>query len=585
MNRAFKLRLAFSFMLLLFVTLALVGLAVTQLVNTLLTDSVSGRLYSEAELIGGMIKGHPITSDSAELKRVTSIRMTRLANPRVTIIQPDGTVVADSMQNPALMDNHANRQEVAKALLGISNSSVRDSATLKQKMMYVAVPVIRNGRVEAVVRLSVQFDHMKSFLHRVWLVIFTVILLAMLLAALVSWSFVNRLTRPLFEVADVARAIAGGDFERRVYCGDNDEFGLLAEAVNTMAEGLGDQIRQISEMKSRLETVLGNTVNGVVLLDVEGRILFINQAAGRLYGIDPDESGGKRLLEAIHSYELYEATERAKQEQTTIRDVMIVRSGWDRTVEMNVVPIVNGDDLYGVLLVMNDITELKRLETIRRDFVANVSHELKTPVAAISGFAETLLEESDNDTVREFSGIIYDEAQRMARLIGSLLELSQIESSDGVLKKSEFDLKTCAASVMERFEQAAGQKMIQIELRGPETLMITADEDRIIQVLVNLIDNAVYYSPAESKVSIELTGRSKDVLIEVRDQGIGISPDDQQRIFERFYRADKARTRKEGRTGLGLSIVKHIVEAHGGYIAVSSTPGSGSVFHVVLPKS
>lgn len=274
------------------------------------------------------------------------------------------------------------------------------------------------------------------------------------------------------------------------------------------------------------------------------------------------------------------------KERKPIKKEYVLHNIGEKIIEANIVPILDDQEFEGVLVVLNDISEIKRLERIRKDFVANVSHELKTPIAAISGFAETLLVENpENETVTDFSRIIYEEATRLARLVNSLLDLSRIESEDANLKLESFDIRECIYSVAGKFEKRFTEKRLTLKTEFPDSkVVIKADRDRVTQVVINLLDNAVNYSQKDTDITIRVEERSQDVTVEFADHGPGIPPDETARIFERFYRVDKSRTRKDGGTGLGLSIVKHIVEAHGGNTFVHSTPGEGSTFGFTLPK-
>lgn len=585
MTNSFKWRLILSYITLILFFVLVVGLVLVRSIDSFYMDNLKQHLIYEAQLIAELSRNYDFSRGTTEMSQL-AFMASKDTRARVTIVAVDGTVLADSREDSRKMENHANRPEIRSALNGEVRSTTRYSSTLKTDMMYVAVPVTRGGQVNGAVRLSLPLTAINSLLRRLWTVVFTIMAVAALLSGLLSLKFVNTLTRPLSNMTEVARSMAAGNLKRRVHYDKNDEIGVLAGAINTMAHNLDETISEISEIKSRLETVLENTVNGIIFISAENQILFINPAARELLGVQNINVEGKRDIELIHSYALAQCVDQVIRERKPIKQEFVLHSAGNKTVEGNIVPIENSAGFQGVLVVLNDISELKRLETIRRDFVANVSHELKTPVAAISGFAETLMVENpENQTVQEFSRIIYEEATRLARLVSGLLELSRLESVEVNLTLEDFDMRDCIRSTLTRYERQLAEKRLAMDLQLPdEKVMVKADWDRMHQVLLNLLDNAVSHSQEGATITVALADRISDVLVSVVDQGPGIPEEETERIFERFYRVDKARTRKDGGTGLGLSIVKHIVRAHGGHVGVDSVPGKGSNFYFTIPR-
>lgn len=585
MNRSFKWRLALNYIVLILVLMLLVGYMVVQFVDRFYMDNLRHQLHYEASLISELIQNQDFSKHTPAMDRIAE-RAGKDTSARITIIAANGTVLADSQEDAGVMENHANRPEVRTALTGEGTSVIRYSSTLKTKMIYLALPVVQNGHVKGVVRVSLPLIGIQSLLNRLWLIIFAIMGIAGIIGALLSFNFANRLSAPLLEMTEVAGEMAGGNLKRRVYYEKDDEIGILAEAMNTMAQTLDDKISELSEIKSRLETVLTNTVNGIVLIGREKDILFINPAARRLLGEEAAGAIGKYHVEATRSYAMSESIDEVFKARKPIKKEYVLHNIGEKTIQTNIVPIFDDREFEGILVVLNDISEIKRLERIRKDFVANVSHELKTPIAAISGFAETLMVENpENETVMDFSRIIYDEANRLARLVNSLLDLSRIESDDADLNLKNIDIRECIYYVAAKIDKRLKEKRLKLITEFPDSkVIVKADMDRLTQVIINLLDNAINYSPDGTDIIVRIEALSQDIKIEVSDQGPGLPPDETARVFERFYRVDKSRNRKEGGTGLGLSIVKHIVEAHGGTVFVSSTPGIGSTFGFTLPK-
>jgi two-component system phosphate regulon sensor histidine kinase PhoR len=393
----------------------------------------------------------------------------------------------------------------------------------------------------------------------------------------------RRLTAPLCEMTEAVEDMASGNLERRVYYHEDDVIGKLARSFNRMADTLAAKIKELSEVTSRLKTVLNTTVNGLLLVDEEGRVEYINPALIQLFRLKTGVSYlGRHYLEVTGCYELATVVDEVTSRKNPFScELTVYGLGGERVLEVSGVPVIEGKGvLRGVLLIFNDVTQLKRLERMRKDFVANVSHELKTPLAVLRGCAETVLSEVGNpEVVREFTEIIHVEAQRMEKIVRNLIELSRLETGKVDLKKEILSLADIAEEAVSLLKKQGSE--FTFTLNGDE--MLPVDRELMLEVFLNLFDNAIKYSqhPAWIGVNIERVGDM--VHVEVRDKGIGIPEADLERVFERFYRVDRVRSRKTGGSGLGLSIVKHIIELHGGKIGVKSALGKGSVFYFTLP--
>jgi len=521
-------------------------------------------------------------------------RFKEIAEMRITYIRLDGKVMGDSDHDPATMDNHLSREEVRQALKEGTGSSVRYSGTLNEKMMYVAIKVNedRGGANEGVIRLSMSLGDVERSMNNMWLALISGLLILFAVAAVISYRVALSVTRPLERMTSAAKRMANMDYATRVPEGGKDEIGELARALNAMAGSLQGQLDEISRNGIRLQSVLDNMISGVVMIAPDGKITLYNREAEHLLGNSIRERVGRSYTEIRHHFELVGLIREALDNPASFHEEVTVYYPEERLLELHIVPMtMSGDEDAGLLLVLQDVSAIRRLERMRSEFVANVSHELKTPVAAVKGFAETLLSGAMNDpeTAKSFLTIIQDESDRLNRLIGDILELSKIESRRSPLQFSPIDLPAFLERMTELLSPEAAKKDIELDVASEEGLFLEADEDRLGQIVMNLMQNGINYTPDGGKVKVRaeivsVTGSEEEMVrITVSDTGIGIPRKDIPRIFERFYRVDKARSRSSGGTGLGLSIVKHLTELHHGTIRVESTVGVGSKFILELP--
>jgi two-component system, OmpR family, phosphate regulon sensor histidine kinase PhoR len=513
----------------------------------------------------------------------------RLSATRLTVILPAGLVVGDSNKNPAKMDNHGDRPEIQSAFQGKIGISTRHSYTEETRMMYVAAPVLVQGRVTAVVRASLPVTFIDRALNAMYFKIALGSMGAALLAAWLSLIMARRLSRPLEEMKQAAQRFAQGDLRLKVPVPPSDELASLAEALNSMAEQLDERIRTVTRQRREQEAVLASMVEGVLAVDQRERLITLNQAGARLLGVDPETARERPIPEVVRHPDLQNfvalalASPRQVDGEITLRD-----NGRDRLLQLRGTTLRDPQGkAFGALIVLNDVTRLRRLEQARRDFAANVSHELKTPITSIKGFVETLLDGAiqEPENALSFLHIIAKHADRLNEIIDDLLSLSRIEqdSEQGKIALAPGPLKEVLHNAIQVCRERAAAKDIEIALTCPDDLAAAINAPLLLQALVNLIDNAVKYSPAARPIQVEARRETGEVLILVRDQGPGIAPEHLPRLFERFYRVDPGRSRKVGGTGLGLAIVKHIAQAHGGYVTLQSAPGKGSTFFIHLP--
>lgn len=556
--------------------------------RTFYLDEARADLKARALLLEDRVAGLLATGDFGAVDAFCK-ELGHKSATRLTVILPSGEVVGDSEEDPAHMDNHADRPEIVQAMSGWTGSSMRYSHTLRKEMMYVAIPLGEDKEVVAVLRASVPVASLADALGSVYLRIvlggMTVAVVAGVLGLVVS----RRLSRPLEEMRRGAERFARGELDRRLPVPNSEEIGSLAETLNQMAEQLDERIRTVTHQRNELEAVLASMVEGVIAVDSEERILSINRAAGEMIGSSPTKLVGRSIQEAIRNTALQEFVSRALSAAEAIEgDVVLEREGQKFVQAHGALLRDASGNSVGAVVVLNDVTRLRRLEDIRREFVANVSHELRTPVTAIKGFVETLLEgaaEKSGDT-GHFLDIISRQTDRLNAIIEDLLLLSSVEqdAERAGVELDEMPLKPVLDAAVEICNPKSSEKNMKIAVECEPGLAVKANSALLEQAVVNLLDNAVKYSDEGGMVKVRAARSEKGAAIEVSDTGCGIDEEHLPRLFERFYRVDKARSRKLGGTGLGLAIVKHIAQAHGGSVSVRSTPAQGSIFTILLPQ-
>ena len=505
---------------------------------------------------------------------------------RVTVVAADGRVLADSQHDPTTMENHAGRPEVQQALAQGEGRAVRHSDTINRDLLYLAhryQPAA--GQPPVVLRLALPLAEIDAALAELRWRLLTTSLVILLLAGGVSFLVSRRLARRIGDLQRFAHRIATGDFRPVAAEREGDELARLARSLNQTAAQLAETIHTLTEGRNRSAAILSSMAEGVAVIGADERVVFCNHAFCQSVDADAAGSAGRPLLEIVRQSDLVALIRRALATRSTTSGEVSLGGARPRTFDATAAP-VEAAGTAGVVLVLHDISELQRLERVRRDFIANVSHEFKTPLTAIQGFAETLLEGAleDPQNNRRFLGIIRDHAIRLGRLTDELLKLSEIEAG-----KLELDLRPVAVgdlieSCVEtaRLKATQKQQTLGVECQ-PDLPPVRADSSRLREVLQNLLDNAVQYTPAGGRITVLAARVDSQVVLSVSDTGIGIPKADQERIFERFYRVDAARSREVGGTGLGLSIARHLIEAHGGHISVASEVGRGSTFSVFLP--
>jgi two-component system phosphate regulon sensor histidine kinase PhoR len=511
------------------------------------------------------------------------------ARGRVTFIDGTGTVIGDSEVAIADLDhveNHRERPEVAAALAGSAQSSTRFSATIQKRLMYAAIPMALPGGGRGVARLAVPLDAVEASVGAVRHIMWGALLVALIVALVASTAAAQVLSRALHRMTDVARRMAGGDLSVRLRSTGQDELAELGRALDMMATNLAGTMSALRGERDLLGLILESMREGVLVLDHDGRMLLVNPALRATLGIPPDAEG-RAALELVRNAELPSILERARAASAPISGEIETIGPRPRRMLVHAAPLPLVDGKHqGLLAVFVDVTETRRLETLRKDFVANVSHELRTPITAVRSAVDTLRLTLAGDPAasERFVDIIDRNAQRLGSLVEDLLDLSRIESKDYRPEAKPVPLRNVSDQALTLLRARIEEKKLDVGNEiGAELPPARADRRAVEQVFTNLLDNAVKYCPAGARVRLRAEQVDRGLRIEISDTGPGIEPRHLPRLFERFYRVDSGRSRDMGGTGLGLSIVKHLVETMGGAIGVDSTPGRGSTFWFTLP--
>ncbi|MGD9244327.1 MAG: ATP-binding protein [Desulfobacterales bacterium] len=576
-----------SYLLITLISLVAVTIYATSSLREFYLDRIATDLRARAYLLEKQILQFLGPLDA----KVVDALCKELGKPsktRITVILPSGIVIGDSDDDPNRMDNHALRPEVIQAKKGNVGRAIRFSTTLQQKMMYVAVPLMEQKRIVAVIRTSLPVTSIDEKLKSIQAQIAFGGLLIAFVAAGISLYVSRRISRPIEKMKEGAEHFARGELFHRLPETDLEEIGSLADALNQMAVQLDDRIKTIIDQRNELEAILSSMEEGVIAFDMDERIISINQSAARIFETIPEEMLNRSIQEVIRNPELQQFVTQALSSTDNLEgDITLYHKG-ERIIYLHSTSLRGSSgDQIGILVVMNDVTQVRRLENIRRDFAANVSHEIKTPLTAIKGFVETLRHGSVKkpEEIERFLSIIEKHVNRLTAILEDLISLSRIEQDDEkqAIKLQKRPLKNVLQTAIGSCREKADLKHITIDSVCDENILAMIDPPLLEQAIVNLLDNAIKYSDEGSSVHVSSFQKDDSIIISVQDHGIGITKEHLPRLFERFYRADKARSRKLGGTGLGLAIVKHITQAHGGTATVESTPGKGSTFSLHLP--
>ncbi|WP_216828905.1 two-component system histidine kinase PnpS [Alkalihalobacterium elongatum] len=582
----FRFRLVFSLLAVTLIVLASLGLIIGQLFKEFYFESITDRLKKEAELAGFSVL--EVGLDNQEQSQGLAIKIGNKLDTRVTIILADGSVVGETATDPKLMENHINRPEIRSVIEGVGQYEVRYSETVGKELLYYAVPIDEGGETIGFLRLGIPLEELNKMNQKIWGLLIFSFSLAFFVIVSVSFRIANQMIRPIEAATKVANSLAEGNYKARTMETSQDEVGQLSRSINVLAYNLDQITRRHQIQQERMETLIENMGSGLIFINPRGDISLINRSCKDIFQEDTDLWLNRLYHEAFEHKEIIKIvqdifmTENKQRKQVKLPIHLEVRH-----FDVYGAPIIGEDDkLRGIALVFHDITELKKLEQVRKDFVANVSHELKTPVTSIRGFTETLLDGAmEEPQLREqFLTIIWKESERLQNLIHDLLELSRIEQQYFKLNWQKTNVSDIVEDVQTLLKPKADEKDIHLNVECIGDTVIDGDPIRIKQIVINLVNNSITYTPAGGEIFVEAKEQGDEVILIVKDTGIGISESELPRIFERFYRVDRARSRNSGGTGLGLAIVKHLVEAHHGKIDVESTVGKGTLFSITLKK-
>lgn len=585
MNK-FRSRLLFALLTLIIVVLVCLGLLLAQLFKNFYFQTFQERMEKEAELVELFIGKEGLTNPTLQ-ENVDSI--SESLSVRATVINNDGTILVDSnaSSDSGSLENTRILQEVIKKQS--MNKEAFSRIEENHDLYYYGVPLVIDGEKEGFVVLSTSFASLNQVNQQIWGLLIGSLGVALIVILLLGIKIMNRYTRPIESATQVAMELARGNYKARTYEDYMDETGMLSQSINALARNLQELIRSQEMQQDRLRTLIENMGSGMILIDSRGYINLVNRAYKEQFQIKMDDFLYHLYYEVFEHKEVVSLVEEIFMTEVKVRKhVVLSRNIERRHYDVYGAPIIGlNDEWKGIVLVFHDITELKKLEQVRRDFVANVSHELKTPITSIKGFSETLLDGAmeEPELRKQFLSIIMNESQRMETLIQDLLDLSKVEQQGFQLTVQTININTLLYEIVMVLSNRAKEREVDLQIETlEEECLIEGDIQRLTQVFMNLISNALNYTMPSGKVHIQIEEKLETVLIHITDTGIGIAQEEIPRIFERFYRVDKARSRNSGGTGLGLAIVKHLIEAHKGHIDVQSKVNEGTTFSVTLNK-
>ena len=580
-------RLLVALITLIFSVLIGLGLLLGQLFKNYYSNTFHEHLKKETRLVTTYIE------DSGGLGSLNQSKLDHLSkvlDSRISLSDPTGKIVFDSGEITASLDNKLHQEMIEGVVADYNPKKDRHELGGEYDVHYYWKPLLKKDQVEGYVFVSTEMGVLNKAYSQIWWLLTISFVLALIIIIVLGMKITSRYTKPVEAATKVAIELAKGNYRARTYEEHMDETGMLSSSINILARNLQDMVKSQEMQQERLATLIENMGSGLLLVDNRGNISLINRAYKEIFRVQTSDFLGKPYYEVLQHKEISELIEEIFMTEQKLKKQMIIPLGMVlHHFEVYGAPIISSNNVWkGILLVFHDITELKKLEQMRKDFVANVSHELKTPITSIKGFTETLIDGAKEDpaSLEAFLHIISKESERLQTLIQDLLDLTKIEQQSFQLNVQHFNLTSVLSEVITILEKKAGEKGIALEFEPTDNHMfINGDLYRLKQVFINLINNAIMYTPNNGVVSVFIEGSGESVLIHIKDTGIGIENHEIQRIFERFYRIDRARSRNSGGTGLGLAIVKHLIEAHKGSISVISEPGKGTVFTISLRKN
>ncbi len=572
-----------------FATYLAIAVLAIGIVGFLAGNQIRAKLEKQIELelmsYAGLVDLYPLKEIQSRVEEIALI-----ARARVTVIDGEGKVVAETDQEAATLGSHQERPEIQEARVRGKGTATRYSRTLREEMMFVALPIRSGSEIVGYVRLARSLGEVRKSIEEFTGILFQSFLLLLLSSMVVALIFSRKITTPIREMEQFTERLRKGEAPGTLLIQSSDEIGMLARNINYIVDELQRRIAALQEEKAKVEAAFSSALDGVLILDRQGRIETVNQGVSDLIGERFRDIQGKTPLEAFRNLELQKALDRYRIDGMALSQEIELGEGNAVVLDVSITPVRGTGPAEGkTMLVFHDVTRLNKLERMRVDFVANVTHEIKTPLTAILGFVETLKEGAieDRETAKKFLSTIARHAERLNRLVEDLLTLSNVELGEIRFYFESVSLSGIVESVMNIIELKAREKNIEITAEIPGGLSpIRADRDRLSQILINILDNAVKFTQDGGKVSLmaEPTAGG-EVIVRITDTGIGVPRDEVSRLGERFYRVDKTRSRELGGTGLGLSIVKHLVAAHGGRMEVESVLGRGTAVSLYFPMA
>jgi two-component system phosphate regulon sensor histidine kinase PhoR len=589
MNKIFN-RFFFYFLLVLLVNLAVSTILVITYTRRDFDANLREQLFSSAQFVSELMKAKGLDAQKQKELELLIEDLGKRLNMRITIILPEGRVYADSFYDAENMENHIFRIEVQKALQGHSGMDTRISPTLGIPMTYLALPVYQDDALQALVRVSLTRKTIRDKINQtIFKSILTGTFLGIVVALVVSFILARVFSHPIRLIRDAAANISEGDFNRRLQLDRKDELQQVAESLNQMSAKLGNFFESIKDEKEKIAAILSGMKEALILVSGDQKILMVNHAFCEMFDRDEKKLTGRLYWEVLLEREIAELIQKALQSKTSDFSSMTFRKEENniRYLHMSASPVVSESSVFkGIVIVFHDITHIKKADKMRREFVDNASHELKTPLSSLLAVSETLIdrEPPDKETRMNFYHKLLDNSLRLNQLTEDLLSLSEIEQNKNSLEKDLIDLPGILTEIVDEFQPDLKAKNHEFKMNiAPDIPKAHLDKKSFKKALANILDNAIRYTNDGGSITLIVRKSENEILIDIQDSGTGIPPEDIPRIFERFYRVDKARSVKLGGTGLGLSISKHIIEAHDGNISVTSKPGEGSVFTIHLP--
>ncbi len=550
---------------------------ITDAVRENYLDSLRKNLAVQISLVSGSIDFSRTDIDDycRQLKEKTGAR--------VTVVRVDGRVIGDSDTSSSLMENHAHRPEIEQALMEETGSTIRYSHTLKYDFLYVAARVVEGGDTVGFVRFAIPLKQVETSINSIRIGISMVVILVLLATGIFSVTQIEHLRRLLRQITDFSRSLARGEIDKRLFLKNAGEFTEISENLTAMSEELQEIMTINEEERKRLNEILRSMPDALLIIDARGVVQLASSSSREFFG--DTELTGKQFMEAVRSYEFSDLMEGVRNQLAPGTAEFRLDYPDERYLSVKVSPLFRREkELSGFIAIFHDITQMKRLEQIRKDFVANVSHEIKTPITAIKGFADTLLEGAidDRENAMRFLGMIKANSERMNSLADDLMMISRIELGVIRIEKADVDAEETISATIQTLSEKAAEKGLSIKTSvKQDNRIVRADRKRLIQILTNLIDNAIKFTETGT-VTVGTDADEGKVFMFVEDTGIGVPKRHLPRLGERFYRVDPARSRKLGGTGLGLAIVKHLVKAHGWEMKIESTEGKGTKVKIFI---